>query len=175
MPNSVTHVLLAIILADLYRDYVTKHRKYFTMNTILLAGVAGLLPDIDIPLNWLFNLLSLGPIPSILQHGGITHTPFFGLIFLIPAIFLLKNKEHKKSMYFFVVSFGILLHIFLDYLLGGGNLEGIMFFWPVSTTQFKIHLLSGFGISDFPQALDALILLAWLYHEEIKHKIRDFI
>ncbi len=175
MPNSVTHVLLTVLFADLYRDYVTKHRRYFTMNTIFLAGIAGLLPDIDIPLGWLFNLLSLGPIPSLLQHGGITHTPFFGLIFLIPAIVLLNRKKHRESAYFFAISFGILFHIFLDYLLGGGNFAGIMFFWPVSDVQFKIHLLSGLGLTDVPQALDAFILLAWLYHEEIKHKIKDFI
>ncbi|MFH0889570.1 MAG: metal-dependent hydrolase [Candidatus Aenigmatarchaeota archaeon] len=175
MPNSVTHVLLTVILADLYRDYVTKHRKYFTLNTIFVAGIAGLLPDIDIPLSWLFNIFFSTSASLLLQHGGLTHTPFFGLIFLIPAIFLLNRKKHKESAYFFVISFGVLFHIFLDYLLGGGNLAGIMFFWPISAVQFKIHLLSGFGISDFPQALDALILLAWLYHEEIKHKIKDFI
>jgi hypothetical protein len=41
MPFAVTHVLLTIILVDLFRDYVAKHKKYFTLHTILIAGIAG--------------------------------------------------------------------------------------------------------------------------------------
>ncbi len=175
MPYAVTHILLTVLLADLYRDYVTKHKKYFTLHTILIAGIAGLLPDIDIPLSWLLNVFIPGSVPLILTHGGITHTPFFGLIFLLPAFYLWEKKEHKKAMYFFVITFGVLFHVFLDYLLGGGMHEGIMVFWPISMATFKIHLLSTLGLVDVPQALDALILLGWLYHEEMKHKIKDFI
>ena len=175
MPYAVTHVLLAIIAVDLYRDYVTKHRRYFTLYTVFVAGVAGLLPDVDVPLNWVLNFIIPNSVPMILTHGGITHTPFFALIFLLPAFFLWEKKKHKHAMYFFVISFGILFHVFLDYFLGGGNHDGIMVLWPISTAQFKIHLLTKFGVSDVPQALDALILLAWLYHEEVKHKIKDFV
>ncbi|MBI4176739.1 MAG: metal-dependent hydrolase [Candidatus Aenigmarchaeota archaeon] len=175
MPYAVTHILLTIIAVDLYRDYVAKHRKYFTLHTVLVAGIAGLLPDIDIPANWLLGKLFPGAVPAFLAHGGITHTPFFGLVFLIPALALWERKKHKDAAYFFAASFGIFLHIFLDYVLGGGAHEGIMFFWPLSTAGFKIHLLNGLGLNDVPQGLDALILLAWLWHEEIKHKIKDFI
>ncbi|MBI2085542.1 MAG: metal-dependent hydrolase [Candidatus Aenigmarchaeota archaeon] len=174
MPYAVTHILLTIIAVDLYRDYAAKHRKYFTLNTVFIAGLAGLLPDADIPLTWFLNLILPGSVPLILTHGGITHTLFFGLIFLAPALYFWKNKKHKFAMYFFVTSFGVFLHIFLDYLLGGGMHGGIMFFWPLSTAGFKIHLLNNLGLNDVPQALDALILLAWLYHEEVKHKIKDF-
>ncbi|MBU1941073.1 MAG: hypothetical protein KKC68_04810, partial [Candidatus Thermoplasmatota archaeon] len=71
--------------------------------------------------------------------------------------------------------FVILLHIFLDYLIGGGAYEGIMWLFPFSTQVWKLHLLSYASISILPEALDALILLGWLWHEEIKHKISDFI
>ncbi len=175
MPYAVTHILLVIIAVDLYRDYATKHKKYFTLNTVLLAGIAGLLPDIDVPLRWLLNAFNLNPAPLLLTHGGITHTPFFGLIFLFPAFYLWRKKEHKKAMYFFVITFGVLFHIFLDYLLGGGMHDGIIIFWPLSMAAFKIHVLPSLGLNDVPQALDALILLTWLYHEEMKHKIKDFI
>ncbi|MBI3413510.1 MAG: metal-dependent hydrolase [Candidatus Aenigmarchaeota archaeon] len=175
MPLAVTHVLLTVIAVDLYRDYVTKHKKYFTLHTIFVAGVAGLLPDIDIPLTWVLNVLIPGSMPAILAHGGLTHTPFFGLVFLLPAFYLWKDKEHKKAMYFFVITFGVLFHIFLDFLLGGGMREGIMVFWPLSADTFKIHILSKLGLVDVPQGLDALILLLWLYREERRHKIKDFI
>ena len=173
MPLAVTHVLLAIILVDLYRDYITKNKDYFSLHTVLIAGIAGLLPDIDIPISWFLGLF--GVSFEFLKHGGITHTPFFALIFLIPAFILIKLDKQKLSRYFFVITFGILLHLFLDFLLGGGASEGIALFWPFATVSFKIQLLSKFGLSNIPAALDALILIVWLYHEEVKHKIIDFI
>jgi len=173
MPLAVTHILLVILVVDLYRDYVTKHKKYFSLHTVLIAGIAGLLPDIDVPINWFLNIfgISLG----LLKHGGITHTLLFGLIFLIPAFIFLKQGKHKAAAYFFVITFGISFHLFLDYLLGGGAFEGIMWFWPLSASAYKIHLLTKIGLSTIPMAVDALILLAWLWHEEVKHKISDFI
>lgn len=173
MPLAVTHVLLTIILADLYRDYFTKHKKYFTMHTVLIAGIAGLLPDIDIPLNWILNFF--GYSSELLAHGGITHTLLFGIIFLVPALIFLKKEKHKTAMIFFAITFGILVHLFLDYFLGGGAYEGVMWLWPLSANAFKLHLLYKIGLSNIPAALDAVILLAWLWHEEIKHKISDFI
>ena len=169
MPFAVTHVLLAIILVDLFRDYFTKHKKYFTLHTIFIAGVAGLLPDIDIPLNWILNFFGLG-----IAHGTITHTPLFGLIFLIPAFILWHQKKHKTAMYFFVVCFGVFLHISLDYLFMGDYGSGIMFFYPFSNAAYGINLLQ-YDARNFFAAIDAIILLAWLWHEEIKHKISDFI
>ena len=163
MPLAVTHVLLTIVIVGAYRDFVTKHKKYFSLHTILVAGIAGLLPDIDVPLGWITNL----------QHGTVTHTPLFGLLFLIPAFILYHNKKHKMAMYFYVISFGILFHLLLDLVLGGGAYEGIMLFWPLYTYSYKIHLFSGYKTASI--SLDAIILLVWLYEEEIKHKIKDFI
>ena len=174
MPLAVTHVLLAVIIVGLYRDYVTKHKRYFTLHTVLIAGIAGLLPDIDIPIRMLGQFFGF-EIPSLLGHGGLTHTTIFGLIFLIPAFIYLKKEKHKEAAYFFVICFGVLLHIFLDFFLGGGAQEGIMLFWPLSTATFKFYLLSKFGLKDIFLALDALLLLGWLWYIEVKHKISDFV
>jgi membrane-bound metal-dependent hydrolase YbcI (DUF457 family) len=175
MPLAVTHVLLTIIMVDLFRDYfVKKHKRYFTLHTILIAGIAGLLPDIDMTIKILGDFLNWN-VPTLLQHGGITHTAIFGLIFLIPAIMLWKKKKHKAATYFLVITFGIMFHLFLDYLIGGGAYEGIMWLWPFSVTSYKLHLLLNLGLSNLPESLDAILLLAWLWHEEIKHKIKDFI
>ena len=173
MPLAVTHVILTIICVDVYRDYFAKHKRNFTLHTVLIAGIAGLLPDIDIPINWILS--SLGISFEFMRHGGIMHTPIFGLVFLVPAYYFLRKGNQKMSMYFFVITFGILFHIFLDFLLGGGGHEGIMFFWPLSVMPFKIHLLNNIGLGSVPAAIDAVILLLWLWHEEAKHKIRDFI
>ena len=174
MPLAVTHVLTSIISVDLYRDYVAKHKKYFTLHTIFLAGLFGLLPDIDVVIRIIANFFKFSVHPLI-QHGGITHTPFFAFLFLIPGFILWKKKKHKQAVYFYVATFAILLHIFLDYFIGGGGYEGIMWLFPFSTQSWKLHLLYAFDMKDIPMALDAIILLGWLWHEEIKHKISDFI
>jgi membrane-bound metal-dependent hydrolase YbcI (DUF457 family) len=174
MPLAVTHILLTIIVVDLYRDYITKHKKLFTLHTLFIAGFAGLLPDIDVPLKMFGEFFNF-QIPTLLQHGGITHTLIFSLIFIIPGLILWKKEKHKAAVVFFVISFGVFFHLFLDWLLGGGAYEGIMWFWPFSTATFKLHLLKLINITDLPIALDAIILLGWLWHEERKHKISDFI
>ena len=169
MPLAVTHVLLSIIIVDLYRDYVAKHKKYFTLHTVFIAGFAGLLPDIDIPLNWILNIFGA----SVL-HRTITHTPLFGLIFLIPAFIFLYYKKHKIAVYFFVTTFGVLFHILLDFLFTGDG-SGIMFLYPFSIEMFDLNLLSSLAKPQIAAGVDAIILLLWLWHEEIRHKISDFI
>jgi len=168
MPFAVTHVLASIILVDLYRDYFTKHKKYFTLHTIFIAGFAGLLPDIDVPLNWFLNIFGLS-----IAHRTFTHTPFFALIFLIPAFILWRKKKHKEAMYFFVVCFGILLHISLDFLFTGDGF-GMMLLYPLSAQTFDLNLLPRLS-QTATAGIDAIILLLWLWHEEMRHKITDFI
>ncbi|MEK6876571.1 MAG: metal-dependent hydrolase [Nanoarchaeota archaeon] len=168
MPFAVTHVLSSIILVDLYRDYFAKHKKYFTLHTIFIAGFAGLLPDIDIPLNLFLNMIG-----ADLAHRTFTHTPLFALIFLIPGFILWSKKKHKTAMYFFVTCFAVFLHISLDYFFSADN-AGIMFFYPFSNAAYALNLLKSSSL-EFFAAIDAIILLLWLWHEEIKHKISDYI
>ena len=173
MPFAVTHVLFAIIIVDLYRDYFAKHKKYFTLHTVFIAGFAGLLPDIDIPLNWFLNLIG-----GELLHRSITHTPFFGLVFLIPAFILWYYKKLKTAMYFFVTCFGILLHILLDFVFVTDANVGILLFYPFSEFALQIGLLKSMTtieIMSMFAAMDAIILLLWLWHEEVRHKISDYI
>lgn len=168
MALAVTHVLLTIIALDLYRDYFSKHKKYFTMHTLFIAGVGSLLPDIDMPLSQLLGYFGF----SGLSHGGITHTLLFGAVFLVPALALWSMNKRKESMYFFVLSFGIFFHLFLDLIVNEGY---YMLLWPLSAGTFGISFASILGLNGLQPALDAVILLAWLYHEEAKHKIKDFI
>lgn len=174
MPLAVTHVLLTIIVVDLYRDYVTNHKKYFSMHTLFIAGIFSLMPDIDIPLNFLFTMLGFQP-PLLLTHRGITHTLLFALIFLIPAIYFWIKDKHKTSTYFFVASFAIMFHLFLDILFGGGTYGGLLLFYPLSMQPFGINIIPPQKLIDVFAAIDAIILLIWLWHEEVKHKISDFI
>ena len=174
MPLAVTHILLTIILVDLYRDYISKNKKLFTMWTLFVAGVAGILPDIDIPIRYILSNVGVA-IPELFHHGGFTHTPFFGLMFLIPAAILWQMKKHKLAIVFVVLTFGILFHTVLDYTLGGGDPEGLMLLYPFSEERIKFGALLGDEFFTSVAAIDAIILLAWLFHEERKHKIKDFI
>ncbi|MBU1975260.1 MAG: metal-dependent hydrolase [Nanoarchaeota archaeon] len=174
MPLAVTHILLSVIIVDLYRDYITKHKRFFSLHTVFLAGFFGILPDIDIVFNMLGRIFDF-TVPVVLGHGGITHTPFFAGLFLIPGYILWKKKRHKQAVYFFVGCFAILFHIMLDYFIGGGQYEGIMWLFPFTVQSWKLHLITYMNMPNIPEALDALILLAWLWHEEVKHKITDFI
>ena len=174
MPLAVTHVLLTIIAVDLYRDYITKHKKYFTIFTLFIAGIGGILPDIDIPINSMLLLLG-AESPELFHHGGLTHTPFFGIIFLVPGLVLWAVKKHKVAVIFFVLTFGIFMHSILDYTIGGGDPNGLMLLYPLSEERIKLGVLLGGEALFSTAALDAVILLLWLFHEERKHKIRDFI
>jgi len=173
MPFAVTHVLASIIPIDLYRDYVTKHRKHFTLFTILVAGIAGLLPDLDIALSLIIS--KLGWEVPLLFHRGFTHTLLFGIIFLIPGLILWfnHNKYKKWAVLFLVTAFGITTHIVLDLIISSGS--SIMLFWPLSSKTFGLSLFPAAYMLDIYAAIDAILLIGWLVHEEIKHKIKDFI
>ena len=168
MPFAVTHVLLTIICVAIYRDFIAK--KKFPMYIVLLAGFAGLLPDIDIAIGWIMT-----PFGIMIQHGTLTHTPLLALLFAVPGLVFLRLGKHNKSIIYFVISFGVIFHIFLDWLLGGGGHYGLMLLYPISTVTYRINLLGNFDLAQVPAALDAFILLAWLTYEEFKHKIKDFI
>ncbi len=167
MPLAVTHVLLTIIAIDIFRDYIIKKKKLIPLHFIFIGGIAGLLPDIDIPIFWLLNLLKFN-----VQwfHGTFTH------IFLIPIAILVASlityKYNKKAgILLGIISFGYGFHILLDFIFYGTNTSP---FWPFLVTSFK-GFTNYIDIPRLEMGLDAFILLGWLWHEEKKHKISDFI
>lgn len=174
MPYAVTHVIFALVIADVIRDYVVKDKKKFPLHYVLIAGVAGLLPDIDI----LFDWFSSGePI-----HRLLTHTIFLPLYFLLIAFAVRKVKsktlaKHKMrwSGVFYMLALGTLVHFLLDGILVGQ----VYPFSPFSELAWGLNLASqaiqGVSANDFLAGVDAIILLGWLVHEEVKHKISDFI
>ena len=83
MPYAVTHFLMPALLVALWRDYhLTKHEKRtFPLHYVLIAGLGGVLPDIDI-ITYLF-LQPFGFSYSDI-HRTITHSlfPILILVFL---------------------------------------------------------------------------------------------
>lgn len=181
MAHSVTHVLVPIILLELYRDYIIKDRKKFPLHYILIGGIAGLLPDLDIIVFWL--LYSAGFAFSSV-HRTFSHTLFVPLLFVIIGFLTIKikskkiRKHHMKlSTIFFVIAFGTFIHLLLDVMVEGY----IMPFYPFSTFSMGWNLIYLLPFSHevvsttIPPAIDAVLLVLWLIHEEWRHKISDFI
>ena len=168
MPNAVVHVLFTIITLDLIRDHLIKNKKSIPLHFVFIGGVAGLLPDIDIPLYWILNgVLGLG-IPWF--HRIYTHTFVFAGIFL--AITLLFYDFNKKmSKLFALITFGVLFHIFLDFLFTGT----VAPFFPFYNVSFGLDLFGKLGFPQAAEGIEAIVFLWWLWHEERTHKISAFI
>ena len=162
------HVLFAIIVIDLFRDYFLKNKRLIPLHYIFIGGVAGLLPDLDIPLFWLFNNIFGLSVPWF--HRTLSHSLVFPLILLLIAIFY-NQFNKKKAILFGIITFGVAFHIFLDFIFAGT----VMPFYPFSIMAFGLDLFSYVNVPAFIEGVEAIILLVWLYHEEKRHKISDFI
>jgi len=165
MPLAVTHVLIPIIAVDLFRDHVLKNTRMLTIKYVFLAGLGGLSLDLDLPLaDFLKYYLGF----SIESHRIFFHNIWIPLAFLAAAfIFFTINRKRifKVSL---MLSIGMFFHLMLD-----GFLNGEIFpFYPLSGYMFGLNLIP--YIPDFFAGLDAVMLILWLYHEELTHKISDF-
>lgn len=184
MPQAVTHILIPILLVALLRDLVVskKSKKHFPLHYVLLAGVGGALPDIDIPISIVLNFLGAD---SWNVHKTFSHSLFFPLVLLaIAGIFALAHKDakicnltrHKLHLgtIFFMLALGALSHILLDAL----TYEQAQFFYPISSAEFGFNLIALLPTSLQSLALptlDGILLFVWLIYLELKHKISDFI
>jgi hypothetical protein len=169
MPFAVTHVILTMVIVDLFRDHFS--RKKFPLYFVLIGGIAGLAPDIDIPISWLITLVTGAPVDI---HRGITHAVIFPVIFALVSLVSYKTGKERWGLVFGLLSFGWLFHLGLDSLVWAETAMQPLYpfspvFWHglfVLETEFAIGLAS---------ALDAVILVLWLLHEQMTHKIKDYI
>jgi len=160
MPLAVTHILVPIILVDTFRDHILKKKNILSNRFILLAGLSGLLSDIDLPISYLLgaNL-----------HRTITHSVLFPLIFLTGFIFFYFYK--KKTLYkiFLMLFVGFSTHIMLDYLFGE-----IYILFPLSMKGYYFNPSYLYDSSQILVMFDAVLLFFWLIHEQLEHKISDY-
>lgn len=113
MPYAVTHMLVPMIIIDSLRHKIWKIKKdkMLANRHILLVGLAGLLPDIDIPLSFLF--------PSFIVHRGITHTLWVPIIFLLFFSLFHFFRKNNVSKIFLMLYFGTAMHVILDFVTAG--------------------------------------------------------
>ncbi|MDP3765617.1 MAG: metal-dependent hydrolase [Nanoarchaeota archaeon] len=168
MPQAVVHVLFTIIVLDLFRDHFLKDRRKLPLHYVFVGGFAGLLPDIDVPLFWILHNFLGFDVPFF--HRVFTHTFLFILVFLVIAL-IYFDFSRKLSKLFFVITFGVAFHVFLDWLLVGA----VAPFYPLSDAVYGLDLVGKLGLPLAIEGLEAIVLLSWLWHEEKTHKISDFI
>ncbi|MDD5700310.1 MAG: metal-dependent hydrolase [Candidatus Nanoarchaeia archaeon] len=173
MPQAVTHILIPIILVSIIRDFLVKNKRKFPLHYVLIAGLGGILPDLDY-ITYLLNIQTE-------THRTLSHTIFVPIIFFILFLVFhsIKIKElgkHKLklSIIFLMLSIGALTHIILDAFVQGS----IIPFYPFSSVSIGFNL-----INYLPEKLqriaspsiDAIFLIIWITYLELKHKISDFI
>jgi membrane-bound metal-dependent hydrolase YbcI (DUF457 family) len=164
MPFSVTHMLIPMILLDVLRDNILKIKKKRLPNKyILIAGLAGLLPDIDIPLSFLFG--------SFFAHRTITHTVWLPLSFLLLSSILYLLKKRDWSLVFLMCFIGTSLHIILDVVTAGS----IALLYPVSSTMFSVNLIGTKNVMFVYSIMDAVILWLWFLRMSMKKKIPNIV
>lgn len=184
MPYAVTHILFPIILLALFRDYYIKKRdrKNFPLHYVLLAGIGGALPDIDIPISFALNIFG---VESWQIHKTFTHSLLFPGIFVLGFVLLnraspsaricnITRHKLKLSLISLMLGIGALTHILLDSLFS----ELAYFYYPFSNKAFGTNLLAFLQpeLQDGAlKLLDGILLLAWIVYLELKHRISDFI
>ena len=180
MPTAVTHILLPILLVALFRDFYIRKRdkRKFPLHYVLLAGLGGILPDIDFVLVWIYGFLGFSTDGI---HRTITHSFIFPLVFLILFMALIKIKypqlgRHKLTLskISLMLFIGIVIHLSLDASLSGP----LSIFYPfldigIGSNIFYLLPTSLQGL--FFATLDGILLVLWLIYLEVKHKISDFI
>ncbi len=183
MPQAVTHILIPVLLVSLIRDKIItkKARSGFPLHYVLIAGLGGVMPDIDILATLFLKIIGQ---PEWWVNKTFTHSLFFPLAFLL--LFLIIRPLHEKirichirkhtidmSLIAFMLALGSVIHIFLDMLLG----EEAYLLYPFFGNDYGINLLSlvPININLAAALLDGILLVIWIAYLELKHKISDFI
>jgi hypothetical protein len=160
MPLPFTHVLINTAIAYPFRKSLGKY-------WFLFAVFSGLLLDFDFVLGYLLKHIFQITNP-LLMHGGFVHS--FGFILflgIISTIIYLKNKEY--GIYFYILTIGSLIHLILDFILGGGQYY-LTLFWPFTLETFRLHLLENFNSAIYG-ILDAFLIMCTIIYLTFKIKL----
>ena len=176
MPQAVTHLLFPLVTGSWIKDWYENKKGAGTFSLVyaLIAGIGGVLPDIDIAVFWVLHFFGF----TLSQvHRTITHTLFFPLIFL--ALYFIIDKKIKWGklrwdLIFLMLALGVLFHLILDAILSGS----IVPFYPFASWALGLNLV---GLLPEPlrglalPTLDGALLVLWIVYLEWRHKISDFI
>lgn len=180
MPQAVTHLLVPLVIGSWIKDWYESRRKKkrFSLHYVLIAGIGGILPDIDIAIFWILHWFGF-TLEKV--HRTFTHTIFlplllFALYFIFRNIKIRELGRHKLkvSIMFLMLAFGSSIHLMLDAILSGQ----IVLFYPFLNYTTGLDLI---GKLPYPlinlasPCLDGALLVLWIIYLEWKHKVSDFI
>lgn len=166
MPFAVTHMLVPLILLDIVRDNILKLKKEKLPNRyILIAGLFGLIPDIDLP----FSLIIFG---NTIAHRTLTHSIWFPLAFLAAGLIFWFLKNQKLFMIFLMSFLGFTSHIVLDFFLSGT----VNLFYPLINFEYGLNLIPQQEAKKVLalSSIDAILLWVWFFKMEFRKRIEDF-
>ncbi|MEN7982254.1 MAG: metal-dependent hydrolase [Nanoarchaeota archaeon] len=178
MAYAVTHMLVAIVAVELFRKFVVKNNKIFPRYYILVAAIAGLIPDLDIAAYYVLYFFGF-TLEQV--HRTFMHSAFIPLGLSLIGLFIYKTgirhpelrKRHLKlSTIFFIFAIGTIIHLILDMIYGK-----IPPLYPFIQTTIGLGLLH-----KFPKALqelisatiDGILFLGWLMWLQFKLKIDNY-
>ena len=164
MALAVMHVIGAIIILDLLRHYVLGKKK-FPRYLIVIGGIAGLAPDLDIPASWILNLITGRNMD--LHAISFTHSFLFVLLFLFIGLFYRAHHNQKWEYIFYVISAGWLIHLGFDW--GYGEYKQLL--WPFFTPAW---IFPSWNFWQYGESIDAIVLVLWLVHEEMHKFVKDY-
>jgi len=179
MPYAVTHILIAIILVELFREFFIKDNKKFPRYYILIAAFGAIIPDLDFIFVYLLNPLGF-TINQI--HRTILHTIFIPIILLLCGAISwklkLKNKQFgKKHLHlptiFFLLAIMNTLHLILDALFSG-QITPLYPFLDYTIGLWLVTFLPEELQQIIFQTIDGILLLFWIIWMEFKIKITSY-
>ncbi len=185
MPLAVTHIMVPIIVMELFRDFYPQIKEQFERKYVFLLGMAGILPDADVVIFNIANMIG-APFPeSNLGHRILFHNVWlplgFFVFYLIFRYLSMKNRKTMKkyssfSKVFIIMFFGFVAHLLLDGILTGY----VMPFYPISDYMMNWDIIGKLAaFTGIPQltilvSMDASLLMFWLWHQETEKHISDY-
>jgi len=168
MPFTTTHVLVAIILFELYREYFSSNKK-FPRYFILIAAIGGIFPDLE----YIYQ------VPNL--HAAYLHSLFAPLLLLVLGLIIFKfdinhkwvwKKHVKLYAVFFVLAAGSLVHILLDIIVK----DGVVLFYPFTESLISYNLISFIPLDRtlVLVGIDTLLLFFWIFWMVFKLKVDDY-
>ena len=179
MPLATTHILVAIILIELFREYVIKNNFKFPRYYIFVAVIGGVLPDFDFGVYYIMYFFGFS-ISEI--HRTFLHTIFIPIILLLIGLIIywsgikiktIRTRHVRLDWIFFILAAGALLHLLLDIIFTGC----IMPFFPFSNWEFGLNLMNIFPVEWqglIMPTLDGVLLILWIAWTVFKIKTDDF-
>jgi membrane-bound metal-dependent hydrolase YbcI (DUF457 family) len=178
MPQVVFHIVFAMLVAEFIREYIVKNKKKFPIHYVFIAGIAGILPDLDIAA---FYILYFFGFTISEVHRTFTHTLFIPLFFILLAFvsWMFNSRDHAREIgkrhmtfhnIFLMIALGWLTHLVLDAVIAG-VVRPFYPFWDFAVGLNFLNYLPEALRGLFIPSLDAAIFILWLCWMEYRHKL----